>query len=180
MIPTPCSLNNKPCILNNKPCILYPAPLTLHPTPYALPPKSKQVVFSLKPSARFPDRTGGTVCIVGLPSDNLSFHAFNVVGRKTISGSLIGGIRETQEMLDFCGANNISADISLIHPREINKAMHALSSNAAASERYVIDIKGLADEFEVEAEPAIDPTSWKVHASATIVPAEARAAVHAK
>ncbi|KAJ1490457.1 chaperonin 10-like protein [Baffinella frigidus] len=73
-------------------------------------------------------KTGGTVCIVGLPSDNLSFHAFNV----------------------------------------------------AASERYVIDIKGLADEFEVEAEPAIDPTSWKVHASATIVPAEARAAVHAK
>ena len=47
-------------------------------------------------------RTGGTLCLVGIPPNKLDFHAFNIVGRKNIAGSLIGGIRETQEMLDFC------------------------------------------------------------------------------
>ena len=50
----------------------------------------------------------------------------------------------------------------------------------AASERYVIDIAGLADDTDVDPEPKIDPSKWRVHDSATIVPAECRASAHAK
>jgi uncharacterized zinc-type alcohol dehydrogenase-like protein len=44
------------------------------------------------------------------------------MGRKRIAGSLIGGIKETQEMLDFCGEHNITSDIELIDMQDINKA----------------------------------------------------------
>jgi uncharacterized zinc-type alcohol dehydrogenase-like protein len=43
------------------------------------------------------------------------------MGRKRIAGSLIGGIKETQEMLDFCGEHNITSDIELIDMQDINK-----------------------------------------------------------
>lgn len=59
-------------------------------------------------------RVDGFVVLVGLPPENLEIGAFNVVmGRKSFSGSNIGGIAETQEMLDFCFANNITADIKI-------------------------------------------------------------------
>ena len=45
-----------------------------------------------------------------------------ILGRKSVAGSLIGGIAETQEMLDFCGANNIVSDIELIKMEDINTA----------------------------------------------------------
>jgi uncharacterized zinc-type alcohol dehydrogenase-like protein len=50
------------------------------------------------------------------------FHGGNIMGRKRIAGSLIGGIKETQEMLDFCGEHNITSDIELIDMQDINKA----------------------------------------------------------
>lgn len=56
----------------------------------------------------------GTLCIVGIPESPIAFHAFGVVaGRKSLSGSMIGGIRETQEMLDFCAEHNIVSDIEM-------------------------------------------------------------------
>jgi uncharacterized zinc-type alcohol dehydrogenase-like protein len=49
------------------------------------------------------------------------FHGGNIImGRKRIAGSLIGGIKETQEMLDFCGEHNITSDIELIDMQDIN------------------------------------------------------------
>jgi uncharacterized zinc-type alcohol dehydrogenase-like protein len=51
------------------------------------------------------------------------------MGRKRIAGSLIGGIKETQEMLDFCGEHNITSDIELIDMQDINKAYGRVTSN---------------------------------------------------
>ena len=57
----------------------------------------------------------GSLVLVGLPSEPLEVGAFNVVhGRRSFSGSNIGGIAETQEMLEFCKTHNITADIELI------------------------------------------------------------------
>jgi uncharacterized zinc-type alcohol dehydrogenase-like protein len=58
------------------------------------------------------------------------FHGGNIImGRKRIAGSLIGGIKETQEMLDFCGEHNITSDIELIDMQDINKAYDRVTSN---------------------------------------------------
>jgi uncharacterized zinc-type alcohol dehydrogenase-like protein len=63
------------------------------------------------------------------------------MGRKRIAGSLIGGIKETQEMLDFC-RNNITSDIELIDMQDINKAYDRVTSNDVKY-RFVIDMKSL-------------------------------------
>jgi len=60
-------------------------------------------------------------------------------GRKLIGGSNIGGMKETQEMLDFCGKHNITADIELIKMDEINTAMERLQK-ADVKYRFVIDV----------------------------------------
>jgi len=60
-------------------------------------------------------RRDGTLTQVGLPPEPLAIQVSNLIhGRRNFSGSLIGGIKETQEMLDFCGQHNITADIELI------------------------------------------------------------------
>ena len=65
----------------------------------------------------------GTIVLVGAPPENLSFSAFSVIGgRKRIVGSLIGGIAQTQEMLDFCGQHNIVSDVEVIPADKINEA----------------------------------------------------------
>jgi uncharacterized zinc-type alcohol dehydrogenase-like protein len=70
------------------------------------------------------------------------FHGGNIImGRKRIAGSLIGGIKETQEMLDFCGEHNIT-DIRLIDMQDINKAYGRVTSNDVKY-RFVIDMKSL-------------------------------------
>uniref|UniRef100_A0A6T7V149 Alcohol dehydrogenase-like C-terminal domain-containing protein n=1 Tax=Cryptomonas curvata TaxID=233186 RepID=A0A6T7V149_9CRYP len=105
----------------------------------------------------------GKFCVVGLPQQPFAVHAFQlVIGRKTVCGSLIGGIKETQETLDFCAAHGIAADIQLISPKELNHAMVTLAKNAADSRRFVIDMAALTQEVEVEADASIDPASWKV------------------
>lgn len=85
----------------------------------------------------------GTLVLVGLPPQPLEVGAFNVVmGRKSLSGSNIGGIKETQDMLDFCFENNITADIELIKPSEINNALERLEKNDVKY-RFVIDMDSL-------------------------------------
>jgi uncharacterized zinc-type alcohol dehydrogenase-like protein len=65
--------------------------------------------------------------LVGLPPESLEVAAFSVVsGRRSLAGSNIGGIGETQEMLDFCAAHNITADIELINIQEVNEAFERL------------------------------------------------------
>lgn len=85
----------------------------------------------------------GTVVLVGLPPEPLEVGAFNVVmGRKSFSGSNIGGIAETQEMLDFCAEHNITADIELIQVQEVNEAFERLEKGDVKY-RFVIDMASL-------------------------------------
>lgn len=88
-------------------------------------------------------KTEGSLVLVGLPVEPLAVGAFNLVnGRKSFSGSNIGGIRETQEVLDFCAEHNISADVELINVRDINTAFDRLQKGDVKY-RFVIDMKTL-------------------------------------
>lgn len=88
-------------------------------------------------------RTGGSHIIVGLPPDQMSVSAMRLVdSRKSIAGSSIGGIRETQEMLDFCETNNIVSDIELIDIKNIHQAYDRMVKGDVRY-RFVIDMKTL-------------------------------------
>lgn len=65
-----------------------------------------------------------------------------IIGRKSIAGSLIGGIKETQEMLDFCGENNIVSDVEMIRMDEINTAFDRVT-DSDVKYRFVIDMQSL-------------------------------------
>jgi uncharacterized zinc-type alcohol dehydrogenase-like protein len=84
-----------------------------------------------------------TMVLVGAVEPLKPFHGGNLIfGRKRIAGSLIGGIKETQEMLDFCGEHNITSDIELINMQDINSAYDRVTSNDVKY-RFVIDMKSL-------------------------------------
>jgi alcohol dehydrogenase (NADP+) len=85
----------------------------------------------------------GNLTQVGVPADPLSVDVGSLIfGRRSFSGSLIGGIKETQEMLDFCGKHNITADIELIPIGDINKAYDRLVKSDVKY-RFVIDMATL-------------------------------------
>ncbi|ULT44507.1 hypothetical protein KRR40_14845 [Niabella defluvii] len=65
-----------------------------------------------------------------------------VLGRKSIAGSLIGGIAETQELLDFCGQHNIVSEIELIKMQDINQAYERMLKSDVRY-RFVIDMQSL-------------------------------------
>ena len=65
-----------------------------------------------------------------------------IFGRRSFSGSLIGGLKETQEMLDFCGQHNITSDIELIPIQKINEAYDRLV-RSDVKYRFVIDMASL-------------------------------------
>jgi uncharacterized zinc-type alcohol dehydrogenase-like protein len=72
-------------------------------------------------------------------------HAGNLIfGRRSIAGSLIGGIPETQEMLDFCAQHNINADVEMIKMQEINEA-YARMLKSDVRYRFVIDLASLGN-----------------------------------
>jgi len=84
----------------------------------------------------------GTMVILGLPGPQM-IAAFSLVPRrKSLSGSMIGGIQETQEMLDFCAQHGITADIEKIHMNQINDAYKRLVKNDVHY-RFVIDMETL-------------------------------------
>ncbi|WP_017461100.1 NAD(P)-dependent alcohol dehydrogenase [Dyella ginsengisoli] len=88
----------------------------------------------------------GTHCLVGLvePMDP-PVHAANVIfGRRSIAGSLIGGIAETQEMLDFCAEHGIVSDVEMIRIQEINEAYERMLRSDVRY-RFVIDLASLSD-----------------------------------
>jgi uncharacterized zinc-type alcohol dehydrogenase-like protein len=88
-------------------------------------------------------RADGSVVLVGLPPEPLPISPFNVVkGRRSFSGSNIGGIAETQEMLDFCAEHNITADIEMINIQDINQAYERLEKGDVHY-RFVIDMASL-------------------------------------
>ena len=86
----------------------------------------------------------GTLVIVGVPEDQVPpVNAFTLIGgRKSLAGSLIGGIKETQEMLDFCGRHGIACDIEVIPAEKINEAYERVIKSDVRY-RFVIDMATL-------------------------------------
>ncbi|MER6087340.1 NAD(P)-dependent alcohol dehydrogenase [Streptomyces bluensis] len=84
-------------------------------------------------------KTDGAFVNVGAPEEPVALNLFSVIGgRKTLAGSGIGGIRETQEMLDFCAEHGLGAEIELIEASEINTAYERVLSSDVRY-RFVID-----------------------------------------
>jgi uncharacterized zinc-type alcohol dehydrogenase-like protein len=85
----------------------------------------------------------GTLTQVGVPAEPLSVQVGSLIfGRRNFTGSLIGGIKETQEMLDFCGKHNIVSDIELIPIQKVNEAYERLIKSDVKY-RFVIDMASL-------------------------------------
>lgn len=91
-------------------------------------------------------RRDGNLTLVGAPEKPLAVAAFGLLfGRRSLSGSSIGGIPETQEMLDFCGAHNITADVEVIPIQKVNEAYERLLK-ADVKYRFSIDMASLKSE----------------------------------
>ena len=91
-------------------------------------------------------RRDGNITLVGAPEKPLPVAAFPlIVGRRSLSGSPIGGIAETQEMLDFCGKHNITADVEVIPIQKINEAYKRLLKSDVKY-RFSIDMASLKSE----------------------------------
>jgi len=87
-------------------------------------------------------KTDGTHIVVGVPAP-YAIHPFSIIGgRKSLAGSSIGGIKETQEMLDFCAENNIVSDIELIDIKDITASYERMVKGDVRY-RFVIDMKTL-------------------------------------
>ena len=85
----------------------------------------------------------GTMICVGAPPTPAQLSIFGLIGkRRSIAGSLIGGIPETQEMLDYCAEHGIASDIELIAMKDINEAYERMLKGDVKY-RFVIDMKTL-------------------------------------
>jgi alcohol dehydrogenase (NADP+) len=86
----------------------------------------------------------GVMICVGAPPTAAEIPPFNLIGkRRSIAGSLIGGIAETQEMLDYCAENNITSDVEVININKINEAYERMM-RGDVKYRFVIDMKTLS------------------------------------
>jgi uncharacterized zinc-type alcohol dehydrogenase-like protein len=84
-----------------------------------------------------------TMCLVGLPSKSLDIRAFSLTAaRRSLAGSNIGGIPQTQEMLDFCGEHGLGSDIEVIDVQQVNEAWDRVVASDVRY-RFVIDIDSL-------------------------------------
>jgi uncharacterized zinc-type alcohol dehydrogenase-like protein len=91
-------------------------------------------------------RRDGNITLVGAPEKPLAVAAFPLIGgRRSLSGSPIGGIAETQEMLDFCGAHDITADVEVIPIQKVNEAYERLLKSDVKY-RFSIDMASLKSE----------------------------------
>ena len=87
----------------------------------------------------------GTIVLVGYLGEFSSHSVPMIMGRKSIAGSVIGGIKETQELLDFCGKHNIVSDVEMIDMQNINEAYERMLKSDVKY-RFVIDMKSLKAE----------------------------------
>lgn len=86
---------------------------------------------------------GGTLVNVGAPADPLSLDVFSLIGgRRSFAGSMIGGIAETQEMLDFCAEHHIGAEVEVIAAEQVNEAYERVLASDVRY-RFVIDTSTL-------------------------------------
>jgi alcohol dehydrogenase (NADP+) len=91
-------------------------------------------------------RRDGNITLIGAPSKPLEVSAFGlIVGRRSVSGSCIGGIAETQEMLDFCGVHNITSDVEVIPIQKVNEAYERLLKSDVKY-RFCLDMASLKSE----------------------------------
>lgn len=91
-------------------------------------------------------RRDGNITLVGAPEKPFPVSSFGLLfARRSLSGSLIGGIAETQEMLDFCGAHNITADVEVIPIQKVNEAYERML-RSDVKYRFSIDIASLKVE----------------------------------
>src|ERR1700753_4032354 len=91
-------------------------------------------------------RRDGNLCLVGAPEKPFPVSSFSLIfARRSLSGSLIGGIAETQEMLDFCGKNNITSDVEVIPIQKVNEAYERLLKSDVKY-RFSIDMASLKAE----------------------------------
>jgi len=88
-------------------------------------------------------RTDGSMVIVGLPEKDIPVSAFALTaGRHSLAGSQVGGIRETQEMLDFCGKHGVASEIEVVPVQKINEAYERVLKSDVRY-RFVIDMATL-------------------------------------
>ena len=88
----------------------------------------------------------GNLTLVGAPPEPMGVAAFALIGgRHSLSGSAIGGIAETQEMLDFCGAHNINADVEVIPIQKVNEAYERMLKGDVKY-RFTIDMASLKSQ----------------------------------
>jgi uncharacterized zinc-type alcohol dehydrogenase-like protein len=91
-------------------------------------------------------RRDGNLTMVGAPEKPFAVSVFGLImGRRSLSGSPIGGIPETQEMLDFCGQHNITADVEVIPIQKVNEAYERLLKSDVKY-RFSIDMASLKTE----------------------------------
>ncbi|WP_137130861.1 NAD(P)-dependent alcohol dehydrogenase [Rhizobium sp. FY34] len=88
-------------------------------------------------------KVDGTMVLLGVPENPVPVHAFSLIGgRRTLAGSMIGSIKETQDMLDFCGKHDILPEIELIDIKDINEAYERVIKSDVRY-RFVIDMATL-------------------------------------
>ncbi|MCZ7851199.1 MULTISPECIES: NAD(P)-dependent alcohol dehydrogenase [Agrobacterium] len=88
-------------------------------------------------------KVNGTMVLLGVPEHAIPVHAFSVIpGRRSLAGSMIGSIKETQEMLDFCGKHNIVSEIEKIDIKDVNEAYERVLKSDVRY-RFVIDMASL-------------------------------------
>jgi uncharacterized zinc-type alcohol dehydrogenase-like protein len=91
-------------------------------------------------------RLDGNLTLVGVPPKPLALSSFAlIIGRRSVAGSNIGGIPETQEMLDFCGQHNITSDVEVIPIQKVNEAYERLVKSDVKY-RFCIDLASLKSE----------------------------------
>lgn len=85
-------------------------------------------------------KVNGTLSIVGAPDKPMDLPSFPLIfGKRMVKGSIIGGMKETQEMMNLCGKHNITCDIEIVTTDKINEALDRLAENDVKY-RFVIDI----------------------------------------
>jgi uncharacterized zinc-type alcohol dehydrogenase-like protein len=89
-------------------------------------------------------RLGGVMATVGAPTEAMSLNAWSVLrNRRSIAGSLIGSVQDTQDMLDFCAEHGIGAEIEMIPINRIDEAFDRMLASDVRY-RFVVDIESLS------------------------------------
>ena len=120
-------------------------------------------------------KTNGFFCILGAPTRPLELNSFLLLSnRRSVCGSNIGGIRETQEMLDFCAEHQLWSEVEHIKASEVNRAFQELGTNSSAKQRFVIDVEDslLPGDWEIDSKPLTKCPPHIVNPRARIIGAE--------